>query len=125
MIPLRRFLIRNEHGNLPYPEGIGSAEVLVAADTGGTQAKNVFYGLGIGFLYTFLMDIIKLFPRDVWVKIPSLKTGTTSICMYYNNDGADSGENVTGVWDDNYRMVQHLQETSGEHYDSTKYSQKI
>ncbi|RKY56635.1 MAG: oligopeptide transporter, OPT family [Candidatus Neomarinimicrobiota bacterium] len=73
MIPLRRFLIRNEHGNLPYPEGIGSAEVLVAADTGGTQAKNVFYGLGIGFLYTFLMDIIKLFPRDVWVKIPFIK----------------------------------------------------
>ncbi|MCK4296309.1 MAG: OPT/YSL family transporter, partial [Candidatus Marinimicrobia bacterium] len=73
MIPLRRFLIRNEHGNLPYPEGVGSAEVLVAADAGGTQAKNVFYGLGIGFLYTFLMDIIKLFPRDVWVKIPFIK----------------------------------------------------
>lgn len=73
MIPLRRFLIKNEHGNLPYPEGIGTAEVLVASDVGGTQAKNVFFGLGVGFLYTFFMDILKLFQRDVWVKIPFLK----------------------------------------------------
>ncbi len=73
MIPLRRFLIKNEHGYLPYPEGIGTAEVLVASDVGGTQAKNVFFGLGVGFLYTFFMDILKLFQRDVWVKIPFLK----------------------------------------------------
>jgi len=76
MIPLRRFLIRNEHGHLPYPEGIGSAEVLVAADTGGTRARNVFVGLGVGFLYTFIMDIIQLWPRDLWVKIPFIKKAT-------------------------------------------------
>ncbi|MCF7886763.1 MAG: oligopeptide transporter, OPT family [Candidatus Marinimicrobia bacterium] len=75
MIPLRRFLIKNEHGKLPYPEGIGSAEVLVAADTGGTSAKNVFWGLGIGFIYTFLVRIVKLFKGNIWVKIPFLKKG--------------------------------------------------
>jgi len=79
MIPLRRFLIRNEHGQLPYPEGIGSAEVLVAADTGGTRAKNVFIGLGIGFLYTFIMDIIRLWPRDLWIKIPFIKKATIGL----------------------------------------------
>ncbi|MBO8130676.1 MAG: oligopeptide transporter, OPT family [Candidatus Marinimicrobia bacterium] len=73
MIPLRKFLIWNEHGNLPYPEGIGSAEVLVAADTGGTNAKNVFTGLGIGLIYTSIMDIINLWTREIWIKIPFIK----------------------------------------------------
>ncbi|MCK5521097.1 MAG: OPT/YSL family transporter, partial [Candidatus Marinimicrobia bacterium] len=31
MIPLRKFLIDKEHGNLPYPEGTACAEVLVAS----------------------------------------------------------------------------------------------
>ncbi len=75
MIPLRRYLIKNEHGNLPYPEGIGSAEVLVAADTGGASAKNVFSGLGIGFFYMALIKIVHLFKGKVWIKIPFLKKG--------------------------------------------------
>ena len=48
MIPLRKYLIDKEHGNLPYPEGTACAEVLVASEGGGNRAKNVFYGLGLG-----------------------------------------------------------------------------
>ena len=48
MIPLRRLLIKGEHGRLPYPEGTACAEVLVANEVGGKNAKFVFYGLGIG-----------------------------------------------------------------------------
>ncbi|HSG81641.1 MAG TPA: oligopeptide transporter, OPT family, partial [Gemmatimonadota bacterium] len=69
MIPLRRFLIRNEHGKLPYPEGTACAEVLVAADAGGTQARPVFLGLGVGMLYTWLMRGLTLWPRDVWIPL--------------------------------------------------------
>ena len=29
MVPLRRYLIKREHGKLPYPEGLACAEVLV------------------------------------------------------------------------------------------------
>ena len=55
-----------------------------------------------------------------WVKIPSLSSLTdTVIYMYYGNPGASSQENPTGVWDSNYVMVQHLEETSGTHEDST------
>src|SRR5215204_1462414 len=39
MIPRRRALIVKEHGNLTYPEGTACAEVLVAGDKGGLQAK--------------------------------------------------------------------------------------
>ncbi len=54
MIPLRRGLIVKEHANLSYPEGTACAEVLIAGETGGTNAKTVFTGFGIGFLYKLL-----------------------------------------------------------------------
>jgi hypothetical protein len=60
-----------------------------------------------------------------WVKIPSLSSTTdTEIYMYYGNAGAANSENVTDVWDSNYKMVQHLEETSGGAnaiLDSTSY----
>ncbi len=55
MIPLRRQLIVKEHGNLTYPEGTACADVLVAGDRGGSFAGRVFWGLGLGGIYTFLM----------------------------------------------------------------------
>src|SRR5262245_11284819 len=54
MIPLRRGLIVKEHGKLSYPEGTACAEVLIAGETGGTNAKTVFTGFGVGFLYKLL-----------------------------------------------------------------------
>lgn len=51
MIPLRRFLIVQEHDNLPYPEGTACAEVLKAGESGGSAAGKVFAGLGVGALY--------------------------------------------------------------------------
>ncbi|MBU0757817.1 MAG: DUF2341 domain-containing protein, partial [Nanoarchaeota archaeon] len=57
----------------------------------------------------------------VWVRIPSLNVGTTNICMYYGNDDATDGQNITGVWSPDYRLVLHLEETSGNHIDSSSY----
>ena len=63
----------------------------------------------------------------VWLKIPSLATGVNKICMYYNNSGASSGENATGVWDDDYRGIYHLSETgtSAQRNDSTQYENNM
>lgn len=55
MIPLRRYLIVKEHGALTYPEGTACADVLVAGERGGSFAGRVFWGLGIGGVYAFLM----------------------------------------------------------------------
>jgi len=59
MIPLRRYLIKREHGKLPYPEGLACAEVLVAAESGGRQAAPVFWGIGIGMLFKLITDGFK------------------------------------------------------------------
>ena len=75
MIPLRSLLISRQHGQLPYPEGTACAEVLVAGDRGGTEAKTVFMGLGIGALYEFMMNGLKLWNfRPSW-DIPFYKGG--------------------------------------------------
>jgi putative OPT family oligopeptide transporter len=60
MIPLRRALIVNEHGVLPYPEGTACGDVLIAGEKGGSLAKLVFQGLGIATLYKGLMEILGL-----------------------------------------------------------------
>jgi len=73
MIPLRRFLIVREHGVLPYPEGTASAQVLIAADEGGARAKNVFLGLGVGFIFKSLIGFLRLWPDKIYLKIPVLK----------------------------------------------------
>lgn len=75
MIPLRRFLIEREHGNLPYPEGTACAEVLVASEVGGGRARNVFLGLGAGALFKFLTGWIRVIPDDFHFRIPLLKKG--------------------------------------------------
>jgi putative OPT family oligopeptide transporter len=64
MIPLRRALIVKEHGTLIYPEGTACAEVLIAGEERGLQAKRVFQAFGVGFVYKFLMGGLKLW-RDV------------------------------------------------------------
>jgi putative OPT family oligopeptide transporter len=56
MIPLRKQLIVKEHGNLLYPEGTACADVLVAGEKGGSFASRVFFGLGLGGVYTLFQN---------------------------------------------------------------------
>ena len=60
-----------------------------------------------------------------WVRIPYLAhDADTEIYMYYGNSGASDQQNVEGVWDSNYKMVQHMDEDpdaggAGDILDST------
>ncbi len=60
MIPLRRALIVKEHGRLTYPEGTACAEVLVAGEMGGLQARRLFQAFGLAFAYKLLMSGLKV-----------------------------------------------------------------
>lgn len=75
MIPLRRFLMENEHGKLPYPEGTACAEVQVANEVGGGRAKEVFIGLGAGAFFKFLTSWVNIIPSHASVQVPFLKKG--------------------------------------------------
>ena len=83
MIPLRRQLIVKEHGNLPFPEGTACADVLVAGERGGSFASSVFWGLGIGGVYTWLMNSMQMWPgqpeyRPKWLPGASFRAAITS-----------------------------------------------
>lgn len=73
MVPLRKALIVQEHGTLPYPEGKACAEVLMAGEEGGAKATTVFAGLGIAAAYKFITDGLKAFPSEVHYEIPAYK----------------------------------------------------
>jgi len=72
MIPLRRFLIIKEHAHLPYPEGTASAQVLIAAEEGGTRAKNIFLGMSVGAVYKAILNFLHLIPEKVSIALPGL-----------------------------------------------------
>lgn len=72
MVPLRRYLIKKEHGNLPYPEGMACAEVQVAAEGGGKQAIGVFWGIGAGLIFKILTSGLKLIPEKLSFGVPFL-----------------------------------------------------
>ena len=55
-----------------------------------------------------------------WVNVPDLSsTEATVLYLYFGNSTADNQEDVAGTWDSGYVMVQHLDETTGPHFDST------
>ena len=56
MIPLRRYLIVQEHETLPFPEGKACAEILIAGEEGGSKARLVVWGGAVGAAFKFLMS---------------------------------------------------------------------
>src|SRR5262245_4787305 len=64
MIPLRRAFIVKQHGVLPYPEGTACAKVLIVGEQGGSNARTVFLGFGVGFIYQILMQATKFWAGE-------------------------------------------------------------
>jgi len=65
MIPLRRYLIVKEHGALRFPEGTACAEILIAGEQGGTSARKIFFGIGLGALFKLSTKLLGLFKDNV------------------------------------------------------------
>lgn len=97
MIPLRRALIRDQHGFLKYPEGTACAQVLIAGaskesreaahDAGGDvssdaevlhRGKIIAAGFGLGFLYKSVMDVFSAWNPEPGKDLPDnvLKGGS-------------------------------------------------
>jgi putative OPT family oligopeptide transporter len=74
MIPLRRAFIVKQHGILPYPEGTACAKVLIVGEQGGSNARMVFSGFGLGFAYQILMQAFKFWSSE-WQKTIAGITG--------------------------------------------------
>jgi putative OPT family oligopeptide transporter len=55
LIPLRRYFVREMHGEFPYPEATAITEVLVTGERGGSQAKLLLQSTAIAGVYDFFV----------------------------------------------------------------------
>ncbi len=102
MIPLRRALIVQEHGNLVYPEGTACAEVLVAGEKGGEMARLVFNGLWVAMIYKAFNSVLGFFkeiPSYVTRRTAALPNATVNceIVPEYLGVGYIIGPRIAGI----------------------------
>ncbi len=55
LIPLRRYFVRDTHGQFPYPEATAITEVLVTGEKGGSQAKLLLQATFLSGIYDFFV----------------------------------------------------------------------
>lgn len=103
MIPLRKSLIVDEHGSLPYPEGTACASVLIAGEKGGDFAKTAYYGLAFAFAYAILQKVFHIIAEaPTWATAQSNKyfpsaTINGEITPEYMGVGYIIGPKIAGV----------------------------
>lgn len=65
LIPLRRYFVRERHGDLPYPEATAITEVLVTGEKGGSQAKLLLQATAVAGVYDFLVTTFQVWKETV------------------------------------------------------------
>lgn len=60
LIPLRRYFVRDMHGQLPYPEATAITEVLVTGEKGGSQARLLLQATAISGVYDFFVTTFQV-----------------------------------------------------------------
>jgi putative OPT family oligopeptide transporter len=61
MIPMRRYLIVQEHGKLPFPEGTACAEILKAGVSSRHRAVMALFGIAIGAIHKICSSALYFF----------------------------------------------------------------
>jgi hypothetical protein len=107
--------------NLPYDNDLKlhaqtDGDDLVFTDTAGNKLAHEIEAYNNSFSQL-----------TAWVKIPSLSsTIDTMIYLYYGNALCSNQQNLLGTWDNNFLMIQHLNETystTTDHFkDSTSHA---
>ncbi|MFA6003628.1 MAG: oligopeptide transporter, OPT family [Elusimicrobiota bacterium] len=60
LIPLRRYFVREMHGQFPYPEATAITEVLVTGQRGGSQAKILLQATALSLVYDFFITTFQV-----------------------------------------------------------------
>lgn len=65
LIPLRRYFVREMHGQFPYPEATAITEVLVTGEKGGSQAKLLLQATVISGIYDLFVTTFHVWKEYV------------------------------------------------------------
>ncbi|MBN1568141.1 MAG: oligopeptide transporter, OPT family [Acidobacteria bacterium] len=75
LIPLRRYFVREMHGQFPYPEATAITEVLVTGEKGGSQARLLLEATVLSGIYDFFVTTFQVWKEFVDFQfIPVVKT---------------------------------------------------
>jgi putative OPT family oligopeptide transporter len=75
IIPLRRYFVRETHGQFPFPEATAITEVLVTGEKGGSQAKLLLQATAIAGVYDFFVTTFQVWQETLDFQfIPAMKT---------------------------------------------------
>jgi len=79
MIPMRRYVIVQEHGILPFPEGKACAEILKTGEKSAPHAILAIWGIFIGAIYKFLNSGLYLWNETVSFTVKKYQNTLVSI----------------------------------------------
>jgi putative OPT family oligopeptide transporter len=81
MIPMRRYLIVQEHRKLPFPEGTACAEILKAGESSRSKAFMAFLGIAVGALHKVCSSAFYFFKEvPSWIIAPFQRTEFSIDC---------------------------------------------
>jgi putative OPT family oligopeptide transporter len=87
LIPLRRYFVREMHGQLPFPEATAITEVLVTGENGGSQAKLLLQATAVGAAYDFFVTTFHVWREYVDFQfVPVMRTLADKGRMVFNFD---------------------------------------
>jgi putative OPT family oligopeptide transporter len=87
LIPLRRYFVRERHGQLPYPEATAITEVLVTGEKGGSQARLLLEATAIAGVYDFFVGTFQVWREFVDFQfIPAVRTLADRARVVFNFD---------------------------------------
>lgn len=87
LIPLRRYFVREMHGQFPFPEATAITEVLVTGERGGSQAKLLLQATLVAGLYDFFVTTFHVWRENLNLQfIPLMRTLASRGRMVFNFD---------------------------------------
>jgi putative OPT family oligopeptide transporter len=87
LIPLRRYFVRDMHGQFPYPEATAITEVLVTGEKGGSQAKLLLEATGIAAVYDFFVTTFQVWKESVDLRfVPAMRDLADKAKMAFSFD---------------------------------------
>jgi putative OPT family oligopeptide transporter len=70
LIPLRRYFVRDLHGELPFPEATAIANVLASGEKSkGASGKVLVYAFGLGFVFDLIVEFVHLWNAHLNSKV--------------------------------------------------------
>lgn len=76
IIPLRKYFVKERHGELPFPEATAATEILVSGESSGSGAgKILLASFGLGAAYDFIVEVVHAWNPAITTKVVMGRAG--------------------------------------------------